>query len=73
MNKVKELAISILDLFEEILDKHDISIPDDNRTGEESEARIFGETYYELEDKIVETIQKSEIIAPIFFEDKKEE
>ena len=73
MNKVKELVISILDIFENVLDKHDINIPDEYRQGEESEARIFGETYYNLEDQIMETLKRSEIIAPIFFDDGESE
>lgn len=51
-------ADDIIDIFEELLDRLDITIPDQWREGEEDEARIFGDTYYELENKIVERLRK---------------
>ena len=51
-------ADDIIDIFEELLDRLDITIPDKWREGEEGEARIFGDTYYELENKIVERLRK---------------
>lgn len=53
-------AADIIDIFEELLDRLDITIPDKWREGEENEARIFGDTYYELENKIVERLRKDE-------------
>lgn len=53
-------ADDIIDIFEELLDKLDITLPDKWRSGEEDEARIFGDTYYELENKIVERLRKEE-------------
>lgn len=53
-----ELADDIIAVFEELLDKLDITLPDKWRTGEEDEARIFGDTYYDLEAKIVERLRK---------------
>lgn len=61
MDKIREITIGILDMFEEVLEEHDIYIPDEHRTGDESEACLYGATYYELEDRIYallsETIQ----------------
>ena len=51
-------AADIIDIFEELLDRLDITLPDKWREGEEDEARIFGDTYYELENKIVERLRK---------------
>ena len=51
-------ADDIIDIFEELLDRLDITIPDQWREGEEDEARIFGDTYYELENRIVERLKK---------------
>ena len=51
-------ADDIIDIFEELLDRLDITLPDKWREGEEDEARIFGDTYYELESKIVERLRK---------------
>lgn len=51
--KVRSYAIDILDLFEEVLDEHDIVVPDDDRTGSEGEASLYGATYFDLEDRIV--------------------
>ena len=53
-------ADDIIDIFEELLDRFDITIPDKWREGEEDEARIFGDAYYELENKIVERLRKEE-------------
>ena len=53
-----DTADDIIDIFEELLDRLDITIPDKWREGEEDEARIFGDTYYELESKIVEKLRK---------------
>ena len=53
-------AADIIDIFEELLDRLDITLPDKWREGEEDEARIFGDTYYELENKIVERLRKEE-------------
>ena len=50
----------IIDIFEELLDRLDITLPDKWREGEEDEARIFGDTYYELENKIVERLRREE-------------
>lgn len=52
------IADDIVDIFEELLDRLDITLPDKWREGEEDEARIFGDTYYELENKIVERLRE---------------
>ena len=58
MNKKRELAITIIDLFEELLEKHNITIPDVFREYDsDCEARIYGETYYNLEDQITELLE----------------
>lgn len=59
-NNLIETADDIIDIFEELLDRLDITLPDKWREGEEDEARIFGDTYYELENKIVERLRKEE-------------
>ena len=57
-NNLTNTADDIIDIFEELLDRLDITLPDKWREGEEDEARIFGDTYYELENKIVERLRK---------------
>lgn len=57
-NNLIDTADDIIDIFEELLDSLDITLPDKWREGEEDEARIFGDTYYELENKIVERLRK---------------
>ena len=59
-NNLTNTADDIIDIFEELLDSLDITLPDQWREGEEDEARIFGDTYYELENKIVERLRKEE-------------
>lgn len=51
-------SADIIDIFEELLDELDITLPDKWRADEEDEARIFGDTYYKLENKIVERLRK---------------
>lgn len=69
MDKTRELAISIIDLFENLLDQYGIDIPSEDRdmemedmTPEEIEeagfAHIYGEDYYTLEDAIVKLLSK---------------
>lgn len=57
-NNLIDTADDLIDIFEELLDRLDITLPDQWREGEEDEARIFGDTYYELESKIVERLRK---------------
>ena len=52
MIKVRPYAVEIVELFEEILDKYDIMIPDEDRTGDESEANLYGSTYSDLEEDV---------------------
>lgn len=56
----RNVAISIISVFEDLLDENDITIPDKFRSEEEGsdEARIFGDTYYNLEDKITDLLNK---------------
>ena len=54
-----DTADDIIDIFEDLLDSLDITLPDKWREGEEDEARIFGDTYYELENKIVERLKRN--------------
>lgn len=58
MIKLREYSIEIMELFEELLEKHDITIPDEDRTGDESEARLYGCTYYDLEEEVVAILSR---------------
>ena len=58
IGKHRGVAIRILDIFEEMLESKGISIPDDDRTGEESEACLYGMTYAELENEISELLSR---------------
>lgn len=58
MIKLREYSIEIVELFEELLEKHNITIPDEDRTGDESEARLYGTTYYDLEEDVVHILSK---------------
>lgn len=48
--KTQAAAIMIVELFEDLLDKHNIMIPDDDRTGDDGEACLYGTTYWYLID-----------------------
>lgn len=69
MDKTRELAAQIIDLFEGLLEEHGIDIPSEDRdmemedmTSEEIEdagfAHIYGSDYYYLEDAIVELLNE---------------
>lgn len=62
---VRQTSKDICNLFEDLLSKHDIMIPDDYREGNEGEACIYGETYCELEDRV------TKILANILDETKR--
>ena len=62
---VRQTSKDICNLFETLLYNHGINIPDEDRTGDESEACIYGATYSELEDKV------TEILANILNETKR--
>lgn len=52
VGKTRGIAITILNIFEDMLADKGIMIPDENRQGDENEACLYGNTYYKLEDKI---------------------
>ena len=56
VGKTRGLAITILEMFEDVLEEKGIKIPDEDRTGDESEACLYGLTYADLEDKIVDLL-----------------
>lgn len=55
----KEFAEEILEIFEERLDKLNISLPDKNRESNNTESRIYGSNYYDLRDEIEDLIYRN--------------
>lgn len=55
--EIRNVAIDIIECFEDLLDEKDITIPSEDRTGDEGEARIFGTEYYELEASIINILK----------------
>lgn len=56
--KTRPYANAICELFEELLEKYGIDIPDEDREGNDGEARIYGITYAELEDNVSDIIEQ---------------
>ena len=56
--QAREIAIQILDEFEELLAAKGIKIPSDDREGRKEEARLYGEEYWRLEDNIVQILME---------------
>lgn len=54
--KIRQISADICGLFEELLERHDIFIPDEDREGNEEEACLYGTTYYELEDDVTQIL-----------------
>lgn len=69
-------AANIVDLFEDLLDKFGIDIPDPDRKESENPARIYGMTYFNLvsdvEQAIIKILEKNsqnpQIVTDIFGE-----
>ena len=64
----QEITLLIMEQFENILDKNDITIPYNNREGNENESRIYGETQYQLEDTINDILTEfveNRVLKPI--------
>lgn len=67
---------AILDKFENLLDRHDITIPDGCREGNDDEARIYGATYlilsYDVQEiilKLLDQFSRPQIIATPYLND----
>ena len=56
LKRLRDLSDAIIEIFEEKLDELNITLPDKAREGNEDEARIFGDTYYDLERDIEDLI-----------------
>ncbi|MFH0979941.1 MAG: hypothetical protein V2A79_00180 [Planctomycetota bacterium] len=54
----REIAIRIVDEFEELLAEKGIMIPSADREGGEEEACLYGTEYYLLEDAVVGILMK---------------
>ena len=50
--RAREIAIQVLDEFEELLAAKGIMIRSQDREGREEEACLYGTEYYELEDAV---------------------
>lgn len=46
------ISANIIELFEEILDQHNIRIPDVERAGDDSESCLYGDIYSNLLDDV---------------------
>lgn len=55
---IREIAIRILDEFEELLAEKAIMIPSEDREGAPEEACIYGTEYYLLEDAVTGILAK---------------
>ena len=69
MEKAREIAIEICELFEEVLDRHGIDIPSEDRDAEIEDiseedieeaglSHLYGEEYYALEDAVTEIVER---------------
>ena len=56
--KLREYSVDICELFEDLLEENDITIPDDEREGESDEARLYGKTYSCLEYDVLNILNE---------------
>lgn len=52
IQKNRKAAINIIEVFENLLEKKNIKIPNEDRENNTDESCIYGSDYYELEDTI---------------------
>lgn len=52
----RQLAANICEVFEDLLDTHNIDIPDDNRTGAKDEAHLYGDAWCDTEDNVMQLL-----------------
>ena len=52
----REIAVRILNGFEELLDEYNIVTPSVERAGDSEEACLYGSVYYALEDAVVDIL-----------------
>lgn len=60
MEKNREIASKIIDIFEDLLEEKNITIPSIDREGKRYEGRIYGTEYYNLENRITNLLDKEE-------------
>lgn len=53
---VQDYSIKICEAFNDILSDNDIYIPDECREGNEEEANLYSESYYQCEDSVKEML-----------------
>ena len=56
--KLREYSVDICELFEDLLEENDITIPDEEREGEPDESRLYGTTYADLEYKVLNILNE---------------
>ena len=56
--KLREYSVDICELFEDLLEENDITIPDEEREGEPNEARLYGKTYSCLEYDVLNILNE---------------
>lgn len=54
----KKIAFEIISVFEDKLESLNIYLPDKMRENREDEACVFGETYCEFKEAIIEILRK---------------
>lgn len=54
--KIRQFSADICEVFEDLLDKHNITVPDKNREGDKSEARLYGDEYSDTEDYVTQIL-----------------
>ena len=70
LEKNKEKAAEIIDRFEDLLAINDIKIPNENREGNDDEACIYGDDYYNLEESIMEILSRKKGLCYEMFKRK---
>lgn len=58
LEKNRDLAMRIIDKFEDLLCNYNIKIPSEDREQTEDEACIYGTQYYDLEQSIIEILDE---------------
>lgn len=57
-----EFVGQIIDIFEDFLEERDISLNNPDREADEDAAIIYGDDYFEIEDRIISTLRNWDLI-----------
>ncbi len=60
----KETVANIIDVFEDFLESKGVTLKNEDKTGDEGEAIIFGSDYDDIQNSVIDVLKNSDIYIP---------